>query len=261
MNKKDIERGVLRLKSDAIKRNTTAELVIERILNSIEAGELNIGDRLPPAHELMKIFGVGRSSIREAVRALGVLGYLEILPGKGTFIKKNSSSEELLDRGLMDVLESGTMFDILEARDCLESKCAELTAMRVEPTQLKKIENAIKKMKEPGAANECINKADLEFHLLIAEFSGNDVIYEIMKLLIEKTEVFADKFWATLPKAKEIAIATANQVLFHVTNGDGQKAAESMHEHLELVKDKLKDVILEGAGQRTNNLNIKGGVR
>jgi GntR family transcriptional repressor for pyruvate dehydrogenase complex len=237
------------VKNDIIKRNTTAELVIEKILNMITAEELKVGDRLPPAHELTVIFGVGRSSIREAVRALGVLGYLEILPGKGTFIKKSSSSEELSAKGLMDVLESGTMFDILEARDCLEPKCAGLAATRADPAQAKKIENAIRRMQEPGADNESISKADLEFHLLLAQFSGNDVIYEIMKLLIEKMEPYADKFWATLPKAKEAAIATADQVLLHVINGEGEKAAKSMHEHLELVKDKLIEVISKDTTQ------------
>ena len=57
---------------------------------------------MPPAQQLTEIFGVGRSSTREAVRALGVLGYLEILPGQGTFIKKDSSSEEISVKELMN---------------------------------------------------------------------------------------------------------------------------------------------------------------
>ena len=63
------------MRNDTIKRNTTAELVIEKVLNMITDGELKVGDRLPSAQELGGIFGVGRSSIREAVRALSVLGY------------------------------------------------------------------------------------------------------------------------------------------------------------------------------------------
>jgi len=233
------------MKIDTIKRNTTAEMVIERILNQIKTGELKIEDRLPPAQELTEIFSVGRSSIREAVRALSVLGYLDILPGKGTFIKKDSSSEEISTNGLMDVLESGTIFDIMEARICLEPKCAELAAPRADSKQIKRMENAITKMKESGSDFESISKAALEFHLLLAEATDNDVIYEIMKLLIEKVEFYADKFWATLPKSKKKAIATVNQIFSHVVKGDSKKAAESMHEHLELVTEKLRDVISE----------------
>ena len=237
------------MKIDTIKRNTTAEMVIERILNQIKTGELKIGDRLPPAQELTEIFGVGRSSIREAIRALGVLGYLDILPGKGTFIKKDSSSEEISTNGLMDVLESGTIFDIMEARICLESKCAELAALRADSKQIKKIEKAVKKMQESGSDLKTISKADLEFHLALAEATDNDVIYEIMKLLIGKVELYADKFWATLSKNKENAISTVNQVLSHVVRDEGDKAAESMREHLDLVNEKLKDVISEGIGK------------
>lgn len=232
---------------DTIKRNTTSELVIEKILAMINSGQLEIGDRLPSAQELTEIFGVGRSSIREAVRALGVLGYLEILPGKGTFIKKNLSLTELSVKGLQDVLESGTIFDIMEARACLECQCARLAAERAEAVQIKKMKSAIKKMQSPAADLERISRADLEFHRLLAEASGNDVIHEIMKLLIEKMEVYADKFWATLPSVRMQAISTANQVITHVANGKGRQAAESMNAHLELVKNKLRDVISEGA--------------
>ena len=233
------------MKIDTIKRNTTAEMVIERILNQIKTGELKIGDRLPPAQELTEIFGVGRSSIREAVRALGVLGYLEILPGKGTFIKKDSSSKEISGNGLMAVLESGTLFDLMEARECLECKCAELAAVRADSKQIKKLEKAVKKMQESGSDFKAISKADLEFHLLLAEATDNDVIYEIMKLLIEKVELYADKFWATLPKSRGKGISTINQVFSNVTKAEAKEAAESMLEHLDLVKEKLKDVISE----------------
>ena len=93
------------------------------------------------------------------------------------------------------------------------------------------------------SSTETINKADLQFHLALAEATDNEAIYEIMKLLILKVELYADKFWATLPRAKEKAISTANQVFSHVAKGEGKKAAESTREHLEMVNDKLKEVI------------------
>jgi len=238
------------VRNDTIKRNTTAELVIEKVLNMITDGELKVGDRLPPAHKLAEIFGVGRSSIREAVRALSVLGYLEILPGKGTFVRKDTSFEKLsVNNGLINILESGPIFDIMETRECLECKCAELASVRADPAQQKKMEHLIKIMQDNRSDLETINKADLEFHLTLAEATNNDVIYEIMKLLIEKVELYADKFWATLPKTRGKAISTANQVFYHVIKGDSKEAAQSMREHLELVKDKLKDVISEGVVQ------------
>jgi len=181
------------------------------------------------------------------VRALSVLGYLEILPGKGTYVKKNDLSGELSDKGLKEVLESGTIFDIMEVRDCLECKCAELAAERVDPAQVRRMKEAVRKMQDPDASLESVSHADLEFHMLLAEASENDVICEIMKLLIQKMEAYAGKFWATLPSGREQAISTANQVITSISKGGSRIAAEGMKEHLELVTKRLKKVLSENA--------------
>jgi DNA-binding GntR family transcriptional regulator len=81
--------------------------------------------------------------------------------------------------------------------------------------------------------------------IALAEATSNEVIYEIIKLLIAKVKLYADKFLATIPKAREKAISPANQVFSHVVKRERRKGAESTREHLELVKDKLKDVISE----------------
>jgi len=67
-----------------------------------------------------------------------------------------------------------------------------------------------------------------------------------MKLLIVKVKLYAHTFWATLSRAREKAISPANQVFSHVVKRERRKGAESAREHLELVKDELKDVISEG---------------
>ncbi|HDM09984.1 MAG: FadR family transcriptional regulator [Deltaproteobacteria bacterium] len=242
------------MKPNIIRRNTTSELVIEKILDMIKDGKLEVGDRLPSVQELQQIFGVGRSSVREAVRGLSVLGYLEILPGKGTFVRKTSMPAALSDESLKEVLDSDPIFDIMEARDCLESKSAQLAAERADPAQIEKMKRAVTRMKEPNASLEAINRADLEFHLLLAEASGNGVIHEIMKLLIQKMEAFADKFWATLPSARNRVISTADQVITSISKGDGQRASESIKDHLELVTEQLKTVISESAFKSGKNI-------
>ena len=232
------------MRSDTVKRNTTAELLIEKVMNMIMEGELKTGDKLPPADKLTKIFGVGRSSIREAFRALSVLGYLEILPGKGTFIRNETSFKELSsDHHLINVLNSWPLFDIMEVREILECKCAELAAVRADSEQLKKLAHFNSIMQDSRSDSETISKADLKFHLALAEATHNDVIIEIMKLLIEKVELYADKFWATVDRGKEKSIFTINQTYHHVAQGESKKAAQSMREHLQLVKEKLRDVL------------------
>jgi DNA-binding FadR family transcriptional regulator len=100
-------------------------------------------------------------------------------------------------------------------------------------------------MQDTHSDSETISKADLKFHLALAEATNNEVINEIIKLLIGKVELYADKFWATVPRGKEKSISTIDQTYHHVAQGESKKAAQSMREHLRLVKDKLKDVLLE----------------
>lgn len=237
--------GLGNMKNSTIKRITTSEILIEKILDLIKAGELKIGDQLPPAPKLAEKYGVGRSSVREAVRSLAVLGYITILPGKGTFVKKDSSSTEVSAHGLMDALESRPLFDIMEARQAIEQRCALLASRRATKTQKKRMQTLIKKLNSTTADLVSISKADLDAHLILAKSTNNDVMYELMKLLIDKVEIYADQFWATLPKSKSQGVSTITQVLSSVIEGKGEKASRCMGEHLALVKEKLNDVILD----------------
>ena len=72
-----------------VKRNSTAELVMMQILKSIESGQLKPGDKLPTEHQLSEMFGVGRSTVREATAILSMLGYLQSFQGKGCFVRED----------------------------------------------------------------------------------------------------------------------------------------------------------------------------
>ena len=85
--------------------------------------------------------------------------------------------------------------------------------------------------------------------IALAEATSNEVIYEVVKLLVAEVKLYAGKFLAAIPRAREKAISAASRVFSVVVKGESNKAAESMRMHLELVKDKLKDVISEGIAQ------------
>lgn len=233
------------MEDSSIKRLTTSEILIEKILDLIKIGELKRGDQLPPAPKLAEKYGVGRSSVREAVRSLAVMGYIAILPGKGTFVRKDSSSAEVSAHGLMNALESSPLFDIMEARQAIEQQCALLAAKRATEVQKKNMQIIIQELNSATADHVSTSRIDLEAHLILAESTNNDVMYELMQLLIDKVEKYADQFWATLPKSKEEGVSTITQVLSYVIQGEGDKASKSMCDHLDLVREKLSDVVLD----------------
>ena len=69
---------------EMVRKNKASELVAEQIIKQIRSGELVPGNQLPSQRELSELLGVGRSSVREAINALEVMGYLEVQQGKGT---------------------------------------------------------------------------------------------------------------------------------------------------------------------------------
>jgi len=233
------------MEDTSIKRLTTSEILIEKILDLIKTGDLKRGDQLSPAPKLAKKYGVGRSSVREAVRSLSAMGYIAILPGKGTFVKKDSTSGEVSARGFINALESRPLFDIMEARQAIEQQCALLAAKRGTDVQKKNMQIIIQELNSATADLVSISRIDLEAHLILAESTNNDVMYELMKLLIDKVETYADQFWATSPKSRIEGVFTITQVLSYVIKGEGDKASKSMRDHLDLVREKLSDVVLD----------------
>jgi DNA-binding FadR family transcriptional regulator len=78
------------------------EIIVNQMIKQIENGELKAGQKLPPQSELSKTFGVGMSSMREAMNILQVMGYLEVTHGSGSFVK----SEVPFSKTLLEKLES-----------------------------------------------------------------------------------------------------------------------------------------------------------
>ena len=234
------------MKFETIQRSSAPEMVVDQILDSLKRGELKPGDKLPSERNLASMFGVGRSSVREATKALIVMGCLEAHQGKGTFV-----SEDFLDRGqsaseFLEALEAVTIFNLMEAREILECKAIELATKRADKKYIERLKLTAEALESCGDDNKSFYEADLDFHFALAEGTNNLVITELMKLLVRKVLKYHSKFMATTSETREKTIATANQILIHIIDENGEKAAECMRDHLNVVNAALKDVICEG---------------
>ena len=105
---------------ETIRKNTAPEMVVEQMLKKISSGEIATGARLPSQRELAQSFGVGRSSIREALNALAVMGYLDVQQGRGTFITRELPGTDPSMAKLKTALEAGSLLDLIELRETLE---------------------------------------------------------------------------------------------------------------------------------------------
>ena len=156
--------------STIIQKKSLAEEVAEQLKGQIVKGKLKKGEKLPIETELMKIFGVGRSTIREAVKMLENMGYLKVQQGRGTFIEIPTPAKEPLEQRL----KRADIRELNDVRKILESAIAERAALHHTEQDVK----ARKDAAEAGLLNECI-EADIKFHISIAKATHNEILFEL----------------------------------------------------------------------------------
>ncbi len=232
---------------ETIRKASAPEMVVEQILKKIHDGVLPTGGQLPSQRELANLLGVGRSSVREAINALAVMGYLDVLQGKGTFIRRDLPTADPTTAKLKAALEAGSMVDLMEAREVLEGTSAGLAADRADADTIQRLHRRLERVIQSKADYTAFLDADLAFHGAVAEATGNPVICEMTKLVLKK--VVADHArlrTAMLPSSyREISIATARQILAGIEAGDGAAAAEAMRSHLNAFRGELQHIIAE----------------
>lgn len=163
----------------SIKRNSLADEVAQRLQEQISLGVYKPGEKLPIEPALMQAYGVGRSSIREAVRILANSGVLRVQQGLGTFVEESNGIEEPFQQRL----KRAAVDDLDEVRQLLEAKVAEKAAQNRTEEDILKMEGYLKQRKDAASADDlaaCI-EADINFHVCIAEASGNSILTDLYK--------------------------------------------------------------------------------
>lgn len=164
---------------NALVKRSLAEEVAALIQQQITTGHYQVGDKLPVEAELMEEFGVGRSSVREAIKQLANAGLLRVQQGLGTFVEDNSGIKEPLAQRL----KRSAIKDIDEVRQLLEMKIAENAALKRTAKDIKKMKQLLE-LRDAAAEDddaEASIEADISFHISIAEASGNEVLSDLYK--------------------------------------------------------------------------------
>lgn len=167
-----------------IKTKKIYEEIMEQIRRMMTRGDLQPGDRLPSERELAETLSVSRTSVREALTALGALGILDVRPGEGTFIRRRNDSETFEPLTVLLAVERNPEFQLMEVRRILETEAAALAAKRATPADLEKIEKALQVMKDADSVKGAV-EADLRFHYTIAEATKNSVLLRIMNTVAD----------------------------------------------------------------------------
>ncbi|WP_121663815.1 FadR/GntR family transcriptional regulator [Metabacillus litoralis] len=173
------------------KKRRLSELVADEIKEYIKQEDLKEGDRLPPISTLVETLGIGRSSLREALQLLESQGFLEILNGKGTFVR-NSKPFQIQTSFDIDN-EKQFLLEALEVRTALEGKAVDLAAKKATSEEIEKMEHHLKVYVQCIENNERdkANMADSLFHQTIYEAANN----ELLKTIIDSVWDTFHEFW------------------------------------------------------------------
>ncbi|MDD5727742.1 MAG: FadR/GntR family transcriptional regulator [Victivallales bacterium] len=223
-----------------VKNQKVYQQVADQIQKMILNGSLKSGDRLPAEREMAAIFQVSRTSIREAVRALDILGLIECRHGGGNFIRENFSNSFFEPLSISFKLQNGKYLDILETRRMLETAAAALAAERMSAKQRSELQAVSAKL--TAAVQESQRaKLDAEFHYKIIECSGNFLITsfyaavsELMKSFIaESRKLFSDREKSRMLRQQHQEIAGA------LCSGDPERASQAVQKHFDMIIDIL----------------------
>lgn len=161
-----------------IQKKSLADMIAETLKQQITEGTYRVGDKLPTEPELMKTFGVGRSSIREAVKLLVNMGVVRVQQGSGTFVAVPSNNDDVNIK-----MSTADRTELDEVRKILDIAIVEKAVARRTEKDIERMRTSLEKRKvnaEKGLLEECI-EADLNFHIAIADAAHNRILADIYR--------------------------------------------------------------------------------
>jgi GntR family transcriptional repressor for pyruvate dehydrogenase complex len=217
-----------------LRRPNLTDSLINEIYRMVSQDTVKSGERLPSETELAGRFGVGRSTVREAMKALSLMGVVEISPGKGTFFREMPADMQPDTAMLRLRLHDSRASEVYEARKAIEVELAALAAMRATPEDLRQIESALSEMQQTVEDLEAFTEADVRFHVAIAQASKNSLLGQFYTFAGDLvTNVIHDII--QLPDVKEKSIALHTETYQAIKQGDPVSARDSILNHMSYV--------------------------
>ncbi len=223
------------------KETKVYELIVEEIKNRISLGILKKGDKLPTERDLAEQLKLSRASIREAIRALEVIGLVECRQGAGNYIKESFEDSLFEPLSMMFILEDSNTQDILEIREALELQTVVQASKKITVGELKQLEKILVDMK--GCTSEVLNvQLDKKFHYTIAKASRNKIIINVLSVISQLIdELIKDSREKILAdEANRVRLTKNHELIYEaLRDKDTAKAYNVMREHFRLIHENI----------------------
>jgi GntR family transcriptional repressor for pyruvate dehydrogenase complex len=228
---------------EPIKSKKIHQQVSEEIQKMILKGDLKLGDKLPAERKMAEMLDVSRTSVREALRSLEILGIIESRQGEGNFISENFDHIGLEPLSLIFTLKNGKFRDILEIRNTLEIEAAGLAAERITEERKEVLEELLEKLINAENESERV-EIDKAIHYKIAEYTNNVLILNVLEtisaLMSHSIEDARLKIVNNL-KIENLLEEMHKNIVISIVSGDRERARKAMKEHFDNVYLSIQD--------------------
>lgn len=219
-----------------VKRVSVADEVFAQMKQNIMSRNWVPGEKIPSETELASMLNVSRVSVRAAIQKLIVMGLVEARQGEGTFVT-DPTTKALFNITLPKLmLHEHHDMEILEIRRCLESEASYLAAERATDDEFEELRIMLETMAEQRAANQIDEyiQEDYNFHMKVAEFSQNSLLFELM--LVLKDVLYVHFAHMVKDIGIEIGYDEHRDLFNAIKNRDGQRAAEISRELIKMLQ-------------------------
>jgi DNA-binding FadR family transcriptional regulator len=220
---------------------TLTQAVAEHLRTLIHRGEVGPGDRLPAERELAEQLGVARISVREAIKILQRHGYVTVRRGAlgGTYVTE--LTEPLAKWRMRMRTQAGEFDDMIDFRIALEADAARLAAIRRDRADLATLRAAIAKLDQVDGGHAAFRLADSQFHRGLARAARNVRIEAAIESV--RGELFSPHDLLPYVDPVEESRRDHQQVYDAVRDGDPDRAARVMREHIERTRHQLREIV------------------
>jgi GntR family transcriptional repressor for pyruvate dehydrogenase complex len=220
----------------AVRRGRRYEQVAEQIQRLIASGTLKPGDRLPNERELAAKFGVGRSSLRDAIRTLEVMGIVESRHGSGTVVRDLSTDSLVVPLASVLAQKRELVAELIDVRRMIEPALAARAAANATEEELSRLEDIVRRQGEKVRRGERSIEEDSEFHYAIALAARNSVVLKVLDVLMD---LLLDSRARSLQvKGRpERSCAGHRRILRAIKRRDGPAAEAAVRKHLKEIEE------------------------
>ena len=216
------------------RKENMSNLVAREIIDLILSGHYKPGQRLPTEKEFAEQLGVGRNTLREAIRALSILGFVDVRVPEGMFVAKTSDNFFMRKMQLSSASTGHDAQALTEARTYIECITARLAAQKATQSDKQALRELVI-LHEKAADDNQQREYDAQFHVMLADIAGNPFIRQMLLMLIDGIYDWIENVLRSTPSVKAASCQQHREILAHIESSDPEGTERAMRTHMAYV--------------------------